>query len=49
MTAYELLCFLAKRPDAKVAIIEGEDYENKKCRLSVYVSAENEIVIQIWD
>ena len=49
MTAYELLCFLAKHPDAKVAIVENEDYENKKRRLSSYVSAENEVVIQFWD
>lgn len=49
MDAYELLCFLAKRPDAKVVVAEGDDCENKKRRLAVYVSADGEVVIQYWD
>lgn len=49
MTAYELLCFLTKHPDAQVAIVEGDDYENKKRKLSVYISTDGEVVIQYWD
>lgn len=49
MDAYELLCFLAKRPEAKIAVVEGDDYENKKHQLAVYISADGEVVIQYWD
>lgn len=49
MKAKELIEILKQYPDTEVAVIENEDYENKKTDLSVYVDTENRVVIQFWD
>lgn len=35
--------------DAPVAVMEGDDFENKKTILSTYMSQDGEFVIQYWD
>lgn len=49
MRASGLMEILALRPDADIAVIEGDDYGHKHKRLSLYVSSEGEIIIQYWD
>ena len=49
MKVKELIEILKQYPAAEVAVIENEDYENKRTELSVYVDTENRVVIQFWD
>lgn len=52
MTVRELICSvmnLTENPKEPVVIVEGEDYEHKRRRLSVYRSADGEIVLEFWD
>lgn len=49
MKVKELIEFLKQYPDAEVAVIKNEDYENKKTELSVYADKENRVVIQFWN
>lgn len=50
MKVYELIEILKRRPDAEVVVQEGEcDHEHKKRTVSVYISQDNEAVIQYWD
>ena len=49
MNARELIAMLEKHPDAPVAVMAGDDYQNKKRLLSVYYSADGEMVIEYWD
>lgn len=49
MKVKELIEILKQYPDADVAVIENEDYGDKKTELSVYADMDNRVVIQFWD
>lgn len=50
MTVMELMQILERVPkDARIAVVEGDDCQNKHNVVSPYFSVDGELVIQFWN